>query len=219
MFDYQAGEKYKLTLIIVGFAGAMVGMFFTLLLSPEQPTQRVAKQRPKWADHPDVTGGRTASSHGRAIDGYGAAPGQAPLTAEPQVAPTDPQQAVSLISDWLPKAWDFSAATAAASQEQAIQYMSPECAQAYRTNIWTQDMAQTIAQSGATSQFQTTSVQVGETRPDGAVVVLVEGKQILNVPQKGQNVHDVKFEYLVKMTPDNRLQIAGMGEAGKAFGI
>lgn len=215
MFDYQAGEKYKLTLIIVGFAGAMVGMFFTLLLQPEQRPAQTAKQRPKWADHPDVTGGRVAGAYNTQAQ----QPGAAPLTAEPQVAPTNPDDALRLISDWLPMAWDFSAATAGASQEKAIQYMSPECAQAYRANIWSTELAQTIAQSGAKSQFNTTSVKIGEQRPDGAVVVLVEGQQILDVPGKGQNVHDVKFEYLVKMTPDRKLQIAGMGEAGKGFGI
>jgi hypothetical protein len=213
MFDYQAGEKYKLTLIIVGFAGAMVGMFFTLLLAPEQAPQHVAKQRPKWADNPDVNGGRTSSQYPAGQPQGASADAQQPYVA------TSPDAAVSLIEDWLPRAWDFSAQTAGRSQEQAIQYMSADCAQAYRTNIWTPEMANTIAQSGAVSRFEKSSVRVGETRPDGAVVVLVEGKQFLDVPGKGQNVHEVKFEYLVKQTPDNKLQIAGMGEAGKAFGI
>ncbi len=33
MFDYQAGEKYKLTLIMVAIAGLMAGAFFTILFS------------------------------------------------------------------------------------------------------------------------------------------------------------------------------------------
>ena len=58
MFDYQAGEKYKLTLIMVGFAGLMAGMFFTMLLMPTPEPQSHQRQAPKWASNPDVTGGR-----------------------------------------------------------------------------------------------------------------------------------------------------------------
>jgi hypothetical protein len=43
MFDYQAGEKYKLTLIMVGFAGLMAGMLFTLVLMPQQESPRRGK--------------------------------------------------------------------------------------------------------------------------------------------------------------------------------
>ncbi len=59
MFDYQAGEKYKLTLIMVAIAGVMAGMFFTVLLmpTPEAPQARKRQHQP-WMDNPDVTGGR-----------------------------------------------------------------------------------------------------------------------------------------------------------------
>lgn len=222
MFDYQAGEKYKLTLIIVGFAGAMIGMFFTLLLSPSEPPSRIAKQRPKWADNPDVTGGgQSGGRHGRAIDGYKTNPQDAlaQQTAAQPFVHTDPDQALSLVQQWLTLAWDFSAATAGASQEKAMQYMSADCAGAYRQNIWTDEMAKTIAQSGAVSSFHPSVVKVGESRQDGAVVVCVEGQQVLEVPGKGANAHDVKLEYLVKQTNDGKMQIAGIAEAGKPFGL
>lgn len=222
MFDYQAGEKYKLTLIIVGFAGAMIGMFFTLLLTPSAPPSRIAKNRPKWADNPDVTGGGQSSGRqGRAIDGYQANPQEAlaqQAAAQPYVK-TDANQAQTLVEQWLTLAWDFSAATAGASQEKAMQYMSADCAGAYRQNIWTDDMAKTIAASGAVSQFHPSVVRVGETRQDGAVVVVVEGQQVLEVPGKGANAHEVKLEYLVKSTEDGKMQIAGIAEAGKSFGL
>ncbi len=222
MFDYQAGEKYKLTLIIVGFAGAMIGMFFTLLLTPTAPPSRVAKNRPKWADNPDVNGGGQSSGrHGRAIDGYQTNPQEAlaqQAAAQPYVK-TDANQAQQLVEQWLNLAWDFSAATAGASQEKAMQYMSADCAGAYRQNIWTDDMAKTIAASGAVSSFRPSVIKVGETRQDGAVVICVEGQQVLEVPGKGANAHEVKLEYLVKSTEDGKMQIAGIAEAGKSFGL
>jgi hypothetical protein len=222
MFDYQAGEKYKLTLILVGLAGAMIGIFFTLILSPSEPPQRIAKNRPKWADNPDVNGGgQSGGRHGRAIDGYQTNPQEAlaQQTAAQPFVHTDPAQAQSLIEQWLTLAWDFSAATAGQSQEKAMQYMSADCAGAYRQNIWTDEMAKTIAASGAVSSFRPSVVKVGETRQDGAVVVVVEGQQILEVPGKGQNAHEVKLEYLVKQTNDGKMQIAGIAEAGKSFGM
>ncbi len=224
MFDYQAGEKYKLTLIMVGAAGAMGGMFFTMILMPPSEPQHVQARRPKWADHPDVNGGRTAGAHTRAINGYQADPEEqaAQAQADAQQQPyvhTDQEQAVTLIEQWLPAAWDFSAQSAGTNQEKAIQYMTADCASAYRTNIWTPDMAATIAQSGARSEFRKSAIKVGETRPDGAVVVVVEGQQVLEVPGKGQNVHDVKLEYLVKQTTDGQLKVAGICEAGKSLGL
>jgi len=223
MFDYQAGEKYKLTLIIVGFAGAMAGMFFTLLLSPEPHPQQVANRRPKWADNPDVNGGgQSGGRHTRAIDGYQAQ--EQPGAAQAQAAnmpyvQTNQDEALSVVDQWLPQAWDFSARTASQSQENAIKYMTEDCAKAYRTNIWTPELASQIAQSGATSTFQKSVVKVGETRQDGAVVVIVEGQQVLNVPGRGANQHEVKMEYLVKKATDGRIQIAGMSEAGKSLGL
>lgn len=222
MFDYQAGEKYKLTLILVGFAGVMAGMFFTLLLSPAPHPHQVARQKPKWADHPDVNGGgQSAGRHGRAIDGYqnpgGAAQAHAPAN-EPYIA-TDQDKALSLVDQWLPSAWDFSAATAGNSQENAIAYMTEECAAQYRQNIWTSELASQIAQSGATSRFDKRVVKVGEQRNDGAVVVIVEGQQVITMPGKGAHANEVKFEYLVKETPDKKIKIAGFCEAGKSHGL
>ncbi|MDZ4836789.1 MAG: hypothetical protein SGJ27_23660 [Candidatus Melainabacteria bacterium] len=223
MFDYQAGEKYKLTLILVGFAGAMIGMFFTLLLSPSAPPTQVGKNKPKWASNGDVNGGGqvTGGRRGRAIDGYKVSPEEA-LSQETAAQPfvhTDENQAVSLVQGWLALAWDFNATTASASQEKAMQYMSADCAGAYRQNIWTDEMAKTIAQSGAVSTFSPSVVKVGETRQDGAVVVVVEGRQVLEVPGKGSNSHEVKLEYLVKQTSDGKMQIAGIAEAGKSLGM
>lgn len=56
MFDYQAGERQKMTLIMTALAGMIAGVFFTLLLAPPQEAPQKAKHKPKWADNPDVTG-------------------------------------------------------------------------------------------------------------------------------------------------------------------
>ncbi|HEY9788249.1 MAG TPA: hypothetical protein V6D17_22865 [Candidatus Obscuribacterales bacterium] len=205
MFDYQAGEKYKLTLIMVAIAGMMAGMFFTVLLMPTpQPVAARQRARQPWMDHPDVTG-RAAVPPGAA----GAVAPQAPV--DPQNV-TDVIAAQSLIEQWLPVAWDLSAGSAQASQEKAIMYMTPECAQSYRSSIWTPDLAQQIDESGIKSTFRATEIKAGAHQPDGSIVIVVNGEQILSVPGQASRQRAVRVEYLVKQTQDG-LRIAGISES------
>ncbi|MEZ4533828.1 MAG: hypothetical protein R3D26_02300 [Cyanobacteriota/Melainabacteria group bacterium] len=90
--------------------------------------------------------------------------------------------------------------------------MTPECAHAYRQNIWTQDMAMQVEQSGLRSAFTASQVSVGAHNQDGTVVILVRGEQILDVPGKGQQARAVNVEYLVKNTSEG-LRIAGISES------
>jgi hypothetical protein len=224
MFDYQAGEKYKLTLIMVGFAGVMAGTLFTMLLMPQnaEPPKRAA--RPAWMSNPDTNGGRGAGYHssGRggphgSDDGSGreAAAGQQ-MPAAQQIAAaqvTDPQAAATLLADWLPVAWDLNASSAAQSQEKAIQYMTPECATAYRQNIWNPDMQKRVQESGLQTTFTVSKVLPGQPQNDGSVVILVEGTQVLTVPGKGSKEQQIKYEYLVKQTSEG-LRIAGISDGG-----
>src|SRR6202035_3893413 len=98
MFDYQAGEKFKLTLIMVGFAGLMAGMLFTMLLMPTPDATPRHRPHQRYMDNPDITGGRAPS---------GAASAAAASTGAP-VSVTDPNAALSMIEQWLPIAWDLS---------------------------------------------------------------------------------------------------------------
>ncbi len=209
MFDYQAGEKYKLTLIMVGLAGLMAGIFFCMLLMPTPAPQHAHRPRPAWADHPDVTG--------RVPDMPPAGPGAAGAAPMPMVAPpvnaTDPTLAKTLIEEWLPLAWDLSAGTAKGSQEKAIAYMTPECASAYRQNIWTEELSKQIDEAGIKASFIATQVSAAP-KADGSVVVFVVGEQQLGVPGKGVNGRPVRLEYLVRQTPEG-LRIAGISESGQ----
>src|SRR6202021_3110938 len=62
MFDYQAGEKYKITLIMVALAGLMAGAFFTILLSSSGTEPARTRPRAAYMDDPDINGGRAISS-------------------------------------------------------------------------------------------------------------------------------------------------------------
>jgi len=213
MFDYQAGEKYRITLIMVGLAGIMAGMFFTILLCPTpEPTKH--KARPKWADNPDVTGhARLPNANPMA---QAAARGDQQQEQAPQAPagpPVDQTTALNLVESWLPLAWDMSAGTAKTSQEKAIQYMTPECAIAYRQNVWTDDISKQIEQSGLQSSFRPSFVKATGLQPDGTMVIYVEGQQTLTVPGKGARVRAVKLEYLLKQTVDG-IRIAGISETG-----
>ena len=212
MFDYQAGEKYKLTLIMVGLAGLMAGMFFSVLLmpTPEAPHHR---QRPAYANNADITGQAQVPSQ----KGTGQVAAQTQQQEQPAAAPismADPVTSLSLVQEWLPLAWDLSAGSAKSSQEKAILYMTPECASAYRTNIWTADIAKQIDESGIKSSFSTARVSAGNNQPDGSIIISVDGEQILAVPGKSSRARQVHLDYLVKNTA-NGLRIAGISEGGK----
>lgn len=203
MFDYQAGEKYKLTLIMVAIAGALAGMFFTVLLMPSEPPQRQRAQA-RHANDPDITGYR-------AMPG---APNAAMATPQQPIFVVDPLQAKQLIDAWLPLAWDLSAGSAKESQAKALSYMTPDCAASYRKNIWTDSTAAQIEQSGLQSSFTPTSVDVGGLQADGSIVVTVKGSQALGVAGRVGKNRDVKVEYLIKQLPEG-LRIAGISEVNK----
>jgi len=205
MFDYQAGEKFKLTLVMVAVAGVMAGMFFTLLMIPTpEPQSRRERPHAAWMDNPDVTG---------RVSRQPAPAAPAPPPVDPNMA--DPVTALNLVAQWLPLAWDLSAGSAKSSQEKAIMYMTTECANAYRQNIWTPEIAQQIEQSGVKSSFRTDKLVAGGNQADGSVVIFVEGEQVLSVPSKGSKTRPVKLEYLVKKTADG-LRIAGISEGGNS---
>lgn len=223
MFDYQAGEKYKLTLIMVGIAGLMAGMFFSFLMMPSQEPPHM-RPRPAYMDDPDVSGrprvqgdegGGQAAQAPQAPPEQQAPQEQAEAAQAPDVA--DPVASLNLVQQWLPLAWDLSAGSAKGSQERAILYMTPECAEAYRKNIWTADISQQIDACGIRSSFKIHRVAAGNNQSDGSIVVNVDGEQILSVPGKGSRARQVKLQYLVRSTADG-LRIAGISESGKKGG-
>jgi hypothetical protein len=228
MFDYQAGEKYKLTLIMVGLSGMMAGIFFTLLLMPTPEPQRVGRVRhhAAWMEDPDVTGrARMSGAEGnsqiapRDANALHEAAAQREAATQPvqtQAPPADradPNTALSLVQEWLNYAWDLSAGSAKTSQATAMAYMTPECAGAYRQNVFTPEIAQRIEQSGVKSSFRMDSIYVGTNNPDGTVVVFVQGEQVLSVPGKGSKTRYVNLEYMVKKTTSG-LKISGISEGG-----
>jgi hypothetical protein len=215
MFDYQAGEKYKLTLIMVGVAGLLAGVFFTVLLMPT-PEAGPAKHHtpPKWSSNPDATGtARMPGTGQRATDGQGPEQQGQPQAQAPMAA--DPFQAREMLeTKFLPLAWDLSAYSARASQGKAIAYMTDDCKRAYMNNIWTPSIAKQIEESGVQSQFTPRKIEPSPIRSDGSVEVTVEGQQTLSVPGKGGKTRDVKVVYLVRQYPEG-MKIAGISEAGQ----
>ena len=222
MFDYQAGEKYKMTLMMVGFAGVMAGMLFTMLFMPQSAEPPKRAQKPTWMNNPDGgrphhgRGGPSGSDDGSGREASAGQQQQQQMGAAQQIAASqaiDPQAAATLLNDWLPKAWDLNAGSATQSQETAIMYMTPECATAYRQNVWNPDMQKKVQDSGLQTTFTVQKMLPGQPQNDGSVVILVEGTQVLTVPGKGSREQPVKYEYLVKQTSEG-LRIAGISEGG-----
>jgi hypothetical protein len=123
--------------------------------------------------------------------------------------------ALNLVNSWLPYGWDLSAGTARKSQEQAIGYMTADCASAYRQSVWRDDVAKQIEDAGLQSSFSAEKVYAGPPQADGSIVIFVEGMQRMTVPNKGTQEKAKKLEYLVKSTPEG-LRIAGISDGGQS---
>lgn len=208
MFDYQAGEKYKMTLIMVAVAGAMAGVFITLILSPTPaPTGRGGRVRSRADTNPDVTGiaAPPGSDPRYATQQNGAPP-------PPPAGLVEPFKAQAYVEAFLPLAWDFNASSAANSQQSAIGMMTAQCADSYKKNIWTDEMAATIASSGMTSTWSQKMVSARQNQADGSIEIVVQGEQQLQLPGEPPKPRPVKFVYLVKKEADGSLKIAGISE-------
>lgn len=218
MFDYQAGEKYRLTLIMVGVAGLVAGIFIALLLmpSPESSGRRHkgGGQSAKVMTNPDITGRRDGGMGFGSPDpsaiAAATAPGQTP-GQNPQVSYVDRAAAHQFMVGWLPRVWDLSATTAAASQSEALRYMTPDCAAAYQRNVWTQDLARQVQESGLQSSFEIRDMQISEPQADGSVIIKVKGAQSLGSGGKNKT-REVNLEYLMKQTPQGP-RIAGISDS------
>ncbi len=214
MFDYQAGEKYKLTLIMVGVAGLLAGIFLSLLLMPTESPASARKNRaamtPSMTD-PDVTGGRGPSNYGASQQAMSQMGGQ----QQPAPQLVDRGAARVFMDSWLPRVWDLGAASAMQSQEGAISAMTPSCAGAYRQNIWTATLAKQVQESGLRSQFQPQAVDVSENLQDGSVIVKVKGVQVLSAASGQQKSRQINVEYMMIQTPEG-MKIAGISEGGQA---
>jgi hypothetical protein len=207
MFDYQAGEKYKLTLIMVGVTGIIVGASLTLMLAAP------GEAPPPKRGH---GGGRARNFEGREGSGpslRATGGGQGAMPQMPQVEQVDKGQATALVDSFLPLTYDFNSTTSGQSQERAMQLMTPECAQLYKANVWTDEIAQKVGEAGMTSSFQRTSCQAITSTDDGSVVVKVEGDQTLVLQGQPPRPKHVIMEYLVKKTPGG-LKVSGISESG-----
>ena len=201
MFDYQAGERYKLTLIMVGLAGLMGGIFITILLGVGSEPPRQRPKRPQSAYSPDTgvqMGGSGGPVTGAQIPNTPSAP-----------AVTDAQAATDFVRQFVNAAFDMNSASASQSQAAAMNMMDPTTAQGYRQNIWTPEVEQLVQENGLKSQFIPAKISTGQQNPDGSIVVFVEGQQSLVTAEGQQQDKAVSMEYLVHRGPDG-FKIAGI---------
>ncbi|MBS1990987.1 MAG: hypothetical protein JSS83_10745 [Cyanobacteria bacterium SZAS LIN-3] len=207
MFDYQAGEKQKLLLIMTAVSGVIAGSFFTLLLSSPGEAPRAPQRGGRMRSGETGGGGPPLRSvSGRGMRDNGVPPA-------PPVEEVDRGAAQSMVQGTLPLMWDFNSATANQSQEQAMTFMTQDCAQNYRLNVWTPEIAKSVGAAGMTSSFTPQMCQAITSEADGSVVVKVQGQQVLNLQGQPPKLKQVQMEYLVKRTPSG-LKICGISESG-----
>jgi len=215
MFDYQAGEKQKLLLIMTAVSGVVAGAFFTLLLAPpgeapQKPTRGGGSRRLQNMER----GAAQSAVPLRAING-GMRDGGAQANQPPAaVSEVDKGAAQSMVQGALKYMWDFNSSTSNQSQQQAMAQMTADCAQNYRLNVWTPEIAQKVAAAGMTSSFTPLSCEAITSEADGSVVVKVQGQQILNLQGQPPQQKQVLMEYLVRRTPSGELKICGISESG-----
>lgn len=208
MFDYQAGERYKLTLIFVGIAGLMAGVFFTLLLGstgePPRP-QRGRGARGQSAMIPPGSGKMRGNTYQQ-------------QQQQQQLQPTGPQNASEvdstaardLIHNFAPLSFDMSAATCDASQAQAIQMMTPEFANTYRATIWTPELSRLVKESGVQSSFTLRTVQALQANADGSIAVRISGTKLLTKMDGESQSNEVNMEYLCQKDTNGQFKVAGI---------
>lgn len=201
MFDYQAGERYRITLIMVAVAGFIAGIFIMILLAPpsEAPRKKRAMTRANY--DPDVTGVPRGGGGG----GGGGNPQQA---VQPQAA--DAQAAKDFIRNFSYNAFDLSAQTASDSQAKAMQQMTPQCAQSYRASIWTPEMEQMVRESGVRATFQPQRVESGQATPDGGIVIFLTGSQTLTREDGASQNKEINVQYMVQRGGDGSLKVSGI---------
>lgn len=228
MFDYHAGEKFKILLIGTAACAFLAGVLLMGLLGgggePAHITEARKKHKKMHTDQGVISSDRAAQLRYQPTDVRQPEEGSAqnpmggvqPPGGGQQPANysfTEPLAARSMIEAFLPYSWDLTAGSATQSQERAIECMTPECAQSYRASIWTKEMAAQIEQSGLKSSFTPTKIELAGNKPDGSVVIEVEGTQVLEMEGKGQKNRAVKMEYLVKSIGGS-MKITGINEPG-----
>lgn len=218
MFDYQAGEKFKITLIMSGLAGLMAGIFFTLMLIPSTPEPPHRGSHGRYHERPSerqreiATGGQDDAQPSAYENIPTAQTSQVTYTpSEASLGVVNINTATTLLERWLPLSWDLSAASAKFSQEKAIAYMTSECASQYRKNIWTKSISDQITASGIISHFKLLKISSTQPAPDGSVKLYVQAEQQLDMPGRGSKARDLSVEYLIKQTSTGP-KIAGITE-------
>lgn len=209
MFDYQAGERYKLTLIMVGAVGVIAGIFLMIIVAP--PSEAPRKKRPmsRSSYDPDVTGIPRSLGGGApgGLTEYGAAPTQGAAA----VNSADGDAAKDFVRAFASNSFDFTASTAASSQQKAMSMMSPETASNYQANVWG-PVASQVTGSGVTTQFTPSMISTGQANPDGSIVIFLQGQLALNAADGHIEQKAVNMEYLVQKMPDGSMRISGIQE-------
>lgn len=209
MFDYQAGERYKLTLIMVGAVGVIAGIFLMIIVAPPSESPRKNRPRARSSYDPDVTGIPRSLGGGAptGVTEYGTAAGQG--VSAPNVADAD--AAKDFVRAFAFNSFDFTATTAASSQQKAMAMMAPDTASKYQANVWG-PVASQVTESGVTTQFVPSKLSPGQANPDGSIVIFLEGQLSLTAPDGRIQQKPVNMEYLVAKMPDGSMRITGIEE-------
>ncbi len=211
MFDYQAGERYKITLIFVGVAGLMAGVFFTLLLGSTGEAPRPKRGKGGSAMiQPGSSRRRPVNDGGDPNAGQYGQGGQNSQGGPVPPSETDSLAARDLIQAFAPLSFDMSATTANDSQTRAMEMMTSDFAQTYRTSIWTPELAQLVQESGVRSSFTVHTVSAMQANADGSIAVRLTGTKVMTKPDGESKTDAVNMEYLCQKDASGRFKIAGI---------
>jgi hypothetical protein len=127
-----------------------------------------------------------------------------------------PDLAANFLGWWLQNgAMDYNAPTAIQSHQVAMQWMTPDAANAFQNSFWTPQIAESVATGRLVAAFQPTGIQPQAVNPDGSVVLGVTGTMVVQTGAQPA-VQQFSGAFLVRQEPEG-LRVAGLDARGSAI--
>lgn len=130
----------------------------------------------------------------------GQAQGQAPNQAHPNGL--TPPLACQFVQWWLGPAMDYSPVNGKTRHEEAMKWMLPAAAEAFKAQFWTDVVSQGVSQGAMTGAYQPSDVTALALNPDGTVAVKAVGALVTQQAGFPPQSQSLTLHFLVGKNPD-----------------
>lgn len=139
--------------------------------------------------------------------GQGQTQGQPGGQAQGQTQPQEqagkltPSLACDFVKWWLQQAMDYSLSTGKARHEEAMKWMLPPAAEAFKAQFWSDVVAQGVAQGAMTGAYQSSEISALALNPDGTVAVKAVGALVTQQAGFAPQTQSLNLQFLIGKTP------------------